>query len=88
MLAISYTEEMHANVDNGASSNAKQDKGKEKEEGGENIDMAIEELETKIWKDKMLLKKMKLERIQSDNKTPLEQLKRKTMARAQEGILR
>ncbi|KEH32900.1 ethylene insensitive protein [Medicago truncatula] len=80
---------MHPNVDNdGASNNAKQDKGKEKEEGGENIDMTIEELETKIWKDKMLLKKMKLERIQCDSKTPLEQLKRKTMARAQEGILR
>jgi hypothetical protein len=89
---------MHPNVYNGAianpsrgeaSNNAKQDKGKEKvEEDGEKKELTIEELEAKISKDKMLLKKMKEERSKRDNTTTLDQRKRKTMARAQERVLR
>jgi len=64
-----------------ASNNAKQEKGKEKE-------LTIEELEAKIYKDEMLLRKIKEERSKRDNTISLEQRKRKTMARAQERILR
>jgi len=73
-----------------ASNSAKQEKGKEKvEEDDEKKELTIEELEAKIYKDKTLLRKMKEERNQRDNTTSsLEQRKRKTMARAQERVLR
>jgi hypothetical protein len=89
---------MHPNVYNGAianpsrgeaSNNTKQEKGKEKvEDENEKKELTIEELEANISKDKMLLKKMKEERSKRDNTTTLEQRKRKTMARAQERVLR
>ena len=72
-----------------ASNSAKQEKGKEKVEDDEKKELTIEELEAKIYKDKTLLRKMKEERNQRDNTTSsLEQRKRKTMARAQERVLR
>ena len=51
-------------------------------------DLTIEELETRIWRDRMLLKKLKEERKDKEKRQSLEQLKRKTMSRAQDGILR
>lgn len=69
-----------------ASNNPRQAKGKEVDD--EEKELTIEDLETRIWRDKMLLRKMKEERRQGDKCKSYEQLKRKTMTRAQDGILR
>lgn len=50
--------------------------------------LTIEELETRIWRDRVLLRKMKDERRERDKCKTYEQLKKKTMSRAQDGILR
>ncbi|XP_058785020.1 protein ETHYLENE INSENSITIVE 3-like [Vicia villosa] len=86
---------MNPKVGNGAvtypskgesSNNPRKEKGKEVDD--EEKELTIEDLETRIWRDKMLLRKMKEERRQGDKCKSYEQLKRKTMTRAQDGILR
>ncbi|CAK8564847.1 unnamed protein product [Lathyrus sativus] len=69
-----------------ASNNPRQAKGKKVDD--EEKELTIEDLETRIWRDKMLLRKMKEDRRQGDKCKSYEQLKRKTMTRAQDGILR
>ncbi|WJX30983.1 hypothetical protein P8452_19466 [Trifolium repens] len=74
----------------GEASNKAKGKEKEKEEGGDKKELDIEELETRIWRNKKLLKRLKEERAQRDYGYSLEQLekmKRKTMFRAQDGVL-
>jgi uncharacterized protein with gpF-like domain len=94
---------MDPKVDNGfvtgpskgeASNKAKKEKGKkkEKEEGGdEKKELDIEELEKMIWRHKKQLRRLKEERAQREynySLKQLEQLKRKTLSRAQDGVLR
>ncbi|XP_045822405.1 ETHYLENE INSENSITIVE 3-like 2 protein [Trifolium pratense] len=82
----------------GASNNAK-GKGKEKEEGSEEKDLSIEEVEEMICKHKKHLRMLKYKRRRGEcskstrnSLDQLEQLKlklnRKTMFRAQDGVLR
>ncbi|CAJ2639165.1 unnamed protein product [Trifolium pratense] len=82
----------------GASNNAKE-KGKEKEEGSEEKDLSIEEVEEMICKHKKHLRMLKYKRRRGEcskstrnSLDQLEQLKlklnRKTMFRAQDGVLR
>lgn len=58
------------------------------EENGNEQQETIEELETRIWRDRMLLKRLREERNKRDRCSSFEQLKRKTMSRSQDGILR
>ncbi|XP_061337321.1 ETHYLENE INSENSITIVE 3-like 1 protein [Gastrolobium bilobum] len=61
-------------------------------EQGKNVQLkgkiTIAELETRIWRDRMLLKKLKGERNKKEKKQTWEQLKRKTMSRSQDCILK
>lgn len=50
--------------------------------------ITIEELETRIWRDRMLLKKLKDERKERDKGKSQEQLKKETISRSQDRILR
>ncbi|KAK7322505.1 hypothetical protein VNO77_25887 [Canavalia gladiata] len=50
--------------------------------------LSIEELETRMWRDRMLLRKLKEERREREKGQSMEQLKKKTMSRAQDSVLK
>lgn len=51
-------------------------------------DISIEELERRMWRDKLLMKRLKEKEAMANNGESSEQSKRKKMARAQDTILR
>ncbi|XP_027343106.1 protein ETHYLENE-INSENSITIVE 3-like 1a [Abrus precatorius] len=72
----------------GGSSGAKNEEETRIQEQKGREKLTIEELETRMWRDRMLLKKLKEERRVKEKGQSLEQLKKKTMSRAQESILK
>ncbi|TKY49805.1 ETHYLENE INSENSITIVE 3 1 protein [Spatholobus suberectus] len=58
------------------------------EENGKEVQITIEELETRMWRDRMLLRKLKDERREKEKGQTLEMLKKKAMTRAQDTVLK
>ncbi|RDX97439.1 ETHYLENE INSENSITIVE 3-like 1 protein, partial [Mucuna pruriens] len=75
---------------NSLEASARNSEGKRVEDGEENEieELTIEELETRMWRDRMLLRKLKDERREREQGQTLELLKKKAMTRAQDTVLK
>ena len=60
----------------------------EEEENGQEQELTIEELETRMWRDRMLLRKLKDERKEREQGKTVEMMKKKALTRAQDIVLK